>query len=203
MPGTKHADPSALGLFGLAVVTLVASSQKLGLTTGLSYLIPWVIFLGAVAQIVAGLLDYKKLNIFGATAFLAYGLFWLAMAGSWLINLGVFGEALQSGVDTRQMGFAFIAYLVLSLFLTLGAVEANKVLLLDFIFIDLLFLGLTISTFIPEGQTHHAFHMLAAFSELIIACISLYGAGANVLNNHFGYGFLPVGKPSGIFVKKP
>lgn len=202
MPETKHADPSALGLFGLAVVTLVASSQKLGLTTGLSYLIPWVIFLGAIAQIVAGLLDYKKLNVFGATAFLAYGFFWLAMAGSWLINLGVFGETLQSGVDTRQMGFAFIAYLVLSVFLTVGAVEANKVLLLDFIFIDFLFLGLAVSTFIPSGSPHDTFHTIAAVSELIIAVISLYGAGANVLNNHFGFAFLPVGKPSGIFVKK-
>lgn len=38
------ADPSAIGLFGLAIVTLVASSQKLEFTTGLSYVIPWAIF---------------------------------------------------------------------------------------------------------------------------------------------------------------
>jgi uncharacterized protein len=38
------ADPSALGLFGLAMVTLVASSQKLGLTDGLSLIIPWAFF---------------------------------------------------------------------------------------------------------------------------------------------------------------
>ena len=39
------ADPSALGLFGLAVITLVASSQKLGITTGVSLVLPWAIFL--------------------------------------------------------------------------------------------------------------------------------------------------------------
>lgn len=39
------ADPSGLGLFSLAMVTLVASSQKLGLTSGLSFVIPWAIFL--------------------------------------------------------------------------------------------------------------------------------------------------------------
>lgn len=39
-----NADPSAMGLFGLAIVTLVASSQKLGITEGLSYAIPWAIF---------------------------------------------------------------------------------------------------------------------------------------------------------------
>ena len=45
------ADPSALGLFGLAMVTLVASSQKLGLTEGVSLVLPWAIFLGATAQL--------------------------------------------------------------------------------------------------------------------------------------------------------
>ena len=39
-----NADPSALGLFGLAIVTLVASSQKLGITTGSSIVIPWLFF---------------------------------------------------------------------------------------------------------------------------------------------------------------
>ena len=71
MSEKTHADPSALGLFGLAMVTLVASSQKLGITTGVSYVLPWAIFLGAFAQIIAGVLDYKKKNVFGATAFCA------------------------------------------------------------------------------------------------------------------------------------
>ena len=44
------ADPSAIGLFGLAMVTFVASSQKLGLTEGHSFILPWVFFLGGVAQ---------------------------------------------------------------------------------------------------------------------------------------------------------
>ena len=47
------ADPSALGLFGLAMVTLVASSQKLGLTDGLSFILPWAFFLGGLAQLFA------------------------------------------------------------------------------------------------------------------------------------------------------
>lgn len=38
------ADPSGIGLFGLAMVTLVASSQKLGLTDGVSLVLPWAIF---------------------------------------------------------------------------------------------------------------------------------------------------------------
>lgn len=199
MSEKSHVDPSALGLFGLAMVTLVASSQKLGLTSGVSYVIPWAVFLGALAQLVAGLLDYKKGNVFGATAFCAYGFFWMAMAASWVINLGVWGEALQAGVDTRQMGFAFVGYLFLTLFLTVGAMETNKVLFFIFVFIDFLFLGLSVSTFVATGFVHDAFHKLAAVAELLIALLSFYGSGANVLNNHFEKPFLPIGKPFGIF----
>jgi succinate-acetate transporter protein len=47
------ADPSAIGLFGLAMVTLVASSQKLGLTSGVSFVLPWAVFLGGFAQLFA------------------------------------------------------------------------------------------------------------------------------------------------------
>ncbi|CAI8826656.1 putative membrane protein [Brevibacillus sp. IT-7CA2] len=130
------ADPSAIGLFGLAIVTFVASSQKLGLTEGLGLVIPWAIFLGAFAQLYASILDAKHNNTFGTTAFGAYAFFWFATASSWLVKLGVFGET------------------------------------------------------------------LAAYAEMGIALLSFYGAGAAVLNNHFGKVFLPVGRPFGIFKER-
>ncbi len=195
------ADPSALGLFGLAIVTLVASSQKLGITDGQAYVLPWAIFLGALAQLVAGVIDYKKKNVFGGLAFCAYGFFWLGMSMSWLTNLGAFGPILQANVDPHQMGFAFLGYLGLTIFLTIGSLETNKVLFIDFMLIILLFVGLATSTF-TTGAIHNAMHQMAAVSELLIALVSLYGAGANVLNNHFGFTFLPVGKPFGIIKPK-
>lgn len=191
-----NADPSALGLFGLAIVTLVASSQKLGITTGLSFVIPWAIFLGAFAQLFACINDSKRNNTFGTTAFGAYAFFWMGTATSWMIQMGVFGETLAASVDTRQLGFAFLGYLVFTIFMTIGAAETHKVLFSIFFFIDLLFLGLTLDSFGLMGAFPHK---LAAYSELIIAILSLYGAGASVLNEHFGKVFLPVGKPFGIF----
>ncbi|PIC57635.1 hypothetical protein CSV80_08610 [Sporosarcina sp. P12(2017)] len=112
-----NADPSAIGLFGLAMVTLVASSQKLGITTDVSFVIPWAILLGGFAQLFACVIDTKRNNTFGATAFGAF----------------------------------------------------------------------------PQ--------QLAAYSEMIISLLSFYGAGAAVLNEHFGREFIPVGKPFGIFKK--
>ena len=190
------ADPSAIGLFGLAMVTLVASSQKLGLTSGVSLVIPWAIFLGAAAQLVACINDFKHNNHFGATAFGAYAFFWFAMAMSWMIQNGVFGETLAAAADPKQFGFAFLGYLIFTLFMTIGAMETNKVLFFIFVLIDFLFLGLAFSNL---GIAEHAMHSLAAYSELLIAIFSFYGCGANVLNNHFGKTFIPVGKPFGIF----
>lgn len=193
-----NADPSALGLFGLGIVTLVASSQKLGITSGYSFIIPWAVFLGAFAQLFACIQDSKRNNTFGTTAFGAYAFFWFAVACSWLIKLGFFGPELASSVDGKQLGFAFLGYLIFTLFMTIGAMETNKVLLIIFVLIDFLFLGLTFDSF---GIAAHTFHKIAAYAELAIAFVSLYGCGASVLNAHFGRAFLPVGAPLGIFKK--
>lgn len=193
-----NADPSALGLFGLAIVTLVASSQKLGITNGLSFVIPWAIFLGAFAQLFACINDSKRNNTFGTTAFGGYGFFWLGVASSWMIQMGVFGEKLASNVDTKQLGVAFVGYLIFTIFMTIGAMETNKVLFMIFFLINFLFIGLSLNSFdiLPEFS-----HKLAAYSELLIALFSFYGSAASVLNTHFERQFLPIGKPFGIFKK--
>ncbi|MDR0207336.1 MAG: acetate uptake transporter [Bacteroidales bacterium] len=187
-----NCDPSALGLFGLAMVTLVASSQKLGITSDTSFVIPWAIFLGGFAQLFACINDSKRNNVLGTTTFGGFALFWFAVGASWMIKGGVFGETLAAGVDGLQLGFAFLGYLIFSLFLTFGFASTNKVLFIDLIFIDLLFIGLTLSSF---GIMHLFSHNLAAVSELAISMISFYGFGATVLNQHYGKIILPLGKP--------
>jgi len=190
------ANPSALGLFGLAIVTLVASSQKLGITEGTSLIIPWAIFLGACAQLVAGFNDSKLNNAFGATAFCGYGFFWLGVATTWLIQNGVFGEAIMARMDIKQLGFAFLGYLIFTLYMTVASANTNKVLLIIFILIDLLFIGLACSVF---GIAAEAMHHLAAISELLIAVFSFYGSAAIILNGQYGKQILPLGKPIKLF----
>jgi len=193
-----NSDPSAIGLFGLAMVTLVASSQKLDITTGTSFIIPWAIFLGGFAQLFACINDSKRQNTFGATAFGAYAFFWFGVAACWMIKLGVFGQAMTKAADPKQLGFAFLGYLIFTLFMTIGAAEANKVLFIIFILIDFLFIGLTLTTFEVMTEVTHS---LAAYSEFLISMVSFYGCAATVLNPHLGKVFLPVGKPLGIFKK--
>jgi len=186
------ADPSAIGLFGLAMVTLLASSQKLGLTSEISYVLPVAIFLGGLAQLYASINDAKHCNTFGSTAFGAYGFFWLVVAFTWMTKYGMFGQALQEAIDPKQLGFLYLGYLVFTLFMTVGAAGTHKVLFTIFVLIDFLFIGLTCSAF---GMLEGPMHNLAAYAELAIAIVSFYGAGAAVLNPHFGRIVLPVGKP--------
>ena len=184
------ADPTPLGLTGLAMVTLVAASQKLGWTTGLSMAIPWAIFLGGLAQLMASVYDFKHNNLFGATAFGLYGFFWISVAASWMIKMGALGQTLAGAVDVHQLGFAFVGYLIISVFLTIAAFKTNKALIAIMVLIDVLFLGLSLDSF---GMGEY-WHTIAAWTELIISMIGFYAAGANLLNKMYGRVILPLGK---------
>ena len=192
------ADPTPLGLLGLAIVTAVAASQKLGITVGLSWVIPWAIFLVAFAQLIACIYDFSHNNIFGATVFGAFGLFWMGVATSWMFKMGVFGPELAKGVDGKQIGFAFLIYFIFAVIGTIAAAEANFTLFLDMVLIDVLLLGLTVDAL--AGGSHWA-HAMAAYAEVAVSAISIYLCGATFLNKFFNRQFWPVGAPLGVFKK--
>jgi uncharacterized protein len=190
-------DPTALGVFGLAMVTFVAASQKMGWTTGFTYLIPWALFLGSIAQIWASSVDFKKNNYFGAIVLGAYGLFWIAVGMHWAISLGWFG-AVGDKADPRQLAFACFGYTIFSLFIMVAAFEANKVFAGILVLINILLLSLGLSIL---GINRPLFSLLAAYSELLISLLGFYCAGAVFLNTYFGRVLLPLGKPFG-FIEK-
>ena len=192
------ANPTGLGLFGLAMVTLVAASQKLGITTGLSVVIVYAVLLGATAQLIASIYDFLHDNIWGATVFGAYGFFWYAVAGVWMMKMGVMGPILASAVDIKQLGFGFLGYLIFSVMMTIGALEVNKVIFVIMVLIDVLLGALTLNAF---GIAAHESHEIAAWTELTISLLTFYACCAVVLNTHFKKVFMPMGKPFGIFKK--
>jgi hypothetical protein len=195
--GTKHAqigvaDPTPLGLTGLAVVTMAASLQKMGVVSDVAWVLPWALFLGSGAQLIAGMLDYLHKNIFGATVFTVFGLFWAGVGMSWMIKAGVFGEKLAAGVDPIAIGAAFFAFFLFSCIGTIAASSANLFLFTDMLLIDVLLLCLALDAW---GIGAHTAHAIAAYAELGISLLSMYGAGAAFLNNFYGRVFWPLGKP--------
>lgn len=184
------ADPTPLGLFGLAMVTLVASSQKLGITDGLAFVLPGAMFLGGAAQLIAGMMDFKHNNLFGATTFSAYGLFWICMAMCWLTKMGCLGETLAAGVDSKQLGFAFAGYMILSVVLTVSAIKMSKAMLLLMTLIVMLFLTLSLDSF----GCGHLWHTAAAWIELSISLVTFYVMAGKYLNTFFGREIVKMGK---------
>ncbi len=190
-------DPTALGVFGLAMVTFVAASQKMGWTTGTTYIIPWALFLGSVAQIWASTIDFKKNNYFGSIVLGVYGLFWVAVAMHWAISQGWFG-AVDAKADPRQLAYACFGYFFFSLFIMVAAFEANKVFAAILILINILLPSLGFSIL---GIQPAIFSPLAAWSELLISLLGFYAAGAIFLNSYFGRPLIPLGAPCGFILK--
>lgn len=193
-----NADPTALGVFGLAMVTLVAGSQKIGWTTGVTSMIPWAIFLGSAAQLWAANIDFKRNNYFGATVLGAYGLFWAAVGMHWFFSIGGLSFPAEAKIDNNHLAFACVGYNIFSLFVLVASFETNKVFAAILILINILLASLALSLF---GINVPLFKMLAAYSELGISALGFYGSGALFLNSFFGKVVLPMGAPCG-FIKK-
>ncbi len=187
-------DPTALGVLGLAIVTFVASTQKLGWTSGVAGLVPWALFLGSVAQLWASSVDFKKNNYFGAIVLGAYGLFWVAVSLHWAISLGWLGTP-ATPADPGQLAFACIGYFIFSIFIMIAAFEANKVFAAILVLINILLPTLALSLL---GVAKELNTLIAGWSEMGIALLSFYAAGSVFLNNFFGRTVLPLGKPLGL-----
>lgn len=87
MGNTKLANPAPLGLMGFGMTTILLNLHNAGFFALDGIILAMGIFYGGIAQIFAGLLEYKKGNTFGLTAFTSYGSFWCGGT----INFGSFG----------------------------------------------------------------------------------------------------------------
>ncbi|HPS92818.1 MAG TPA: acetate uptake transporter, partial [Methanothrix sp.] len=85
------ANPAPLGLLGFGLTTVLLNIHNAGYYELNSMILAMGIFYGGLAQIIAGIMEWKKNNTFGTTAFTSYGLFWLSLVA--LIFLPTLGLA--------------------------------------------------------------------------------------------------------------
>ncbi|MFL9839322.1 acetate uptake transporter, partial [Flavobacterium sp. ST-75] len=92
---TKIANPAPLGLLGFGMTTILLNIHNMGFFPLSSVILAMGICYGGTAQIIAGIMSFKKGNTFAATAFTSYGFFWLSLVAVWLLpGLGI--EAAQA-----------------------------------------------------------------------------------------------------------
>ena len=183
-PALTAAEPAVLGLTGLAVAALVLASVDLGWTSAdKALLIPWTLMMGAVAQFIAGIMDFKRNNVFGATAFTTYSLLWFAV--SLTLFIAIFTDA---KIDMHQYAFGLIGFLVFSLYLTVTSAMTNKMLFVALVFIDLSLFALVLN--IMAGTPA----LMVGIFLFLVSLSSFYGAAAIILNAESGRILLPLGE---------
>jgi uncharacterized protein len=73
------ANPGALGLLAFGMTTIILNMHNAGLFGMGSVVFAMGIFYGGIAQVIAGIMEWKKNNTFGMTAFISYGFFWIGL----------------------------------------------------------------------------------------------------------------------------
>lgn len=185
MHTNKLANPGPLGLMGFGMTTVLLNLHNAGFFPLTSVIISMGIFFGGLAQIMAGLLEYKKGNTFGMTAFISYGSFWLSLVGILLLpRLG-----LAEPTDATVLGVYLALWGVFTLFMFFGTLCANRALQFVFASLALLFALLAIGNI----TGNHALLTFAGYEGVICGASAIYLAMAEVLNEQFGRTVLPIG----------
>ncbi|AAY81247.1 acetate uptake transporter [Sulfolobus acidocaldarius] len=149
MTEQKRANPAPLGLSGFALTTLVLSTYNAGLlTSGQNAVLGLAAFYGGLAQLLAGILEYRAGNTFGYVAFFTYGAFW-----EWffLTSLGIFG-----GVTATGIGYVLVAFGIFTLVMWFGTFKSNLGLFITFLLLWITFFLLGAGAMMGNNTLFHA-----------------------------------------------
>lgn len=180
------ANPAPLGLMGFGMTTILLNIHNAGFFELDAMILAMGIFYGGLAQVIAGIMEFKKDNTFGATAFTSYGFFWLALVGLNILPLMGYGEVAGS---LSMAAFLFM-WGVFTLFMFIGTLRINKALQVVFGSLTILFFLLAIGNF--TGST--VVLTIAGYEGIICGFSAIYAAMAQVLNELYGKEILPMGE---------
>ena len=189
------ADPAPLGLGGFALTTFVLSAHNAGLAPDIVWL-GLGLFYGGLAQLLAGMWEFKNKNTFGATAFSTYGAFWLSLAGFVLIVLfNKTAAAAVSGPGLGQaLGWFLLAFAIFNAYMLLASARINTVTFAIFLALELTEICLSIGFFSGAGAGG-GLVAIGGYVGLVTAVLAWYGSAAGVINSLAKRQVLPVGIP--------
>ena len=179
------ANPAPLGLIGFGMTTILLNIHNAGLYPLNSMIMGMGIFVGGLAQVIAGILEAKKNNTFGTTAFSAYGFFWLSLVAVWLMP----AMGLAEKASAFSMGFYLLLWGLFTFGMFFGTLKMTKVHQIIFGSLTLLFFLLALGDFTGI----HAVKTIAGIEGIFCGFSAFYGCIAQVLNEVYGKTVLPVG----------
>jgi hypothetical protein len=143
------------------------------------------IFYGGLAQVIAGVIEARKNNTFGLTAFTSYGFFWLSLVG--LIVMPKLGWI--AAPSETAMAAYLILWGIFTFLLFFGTLRLNRALQFVFVSLTVLFILLAAGDLTGNTSIKH----LAGFEGIVCGASAIYTGVANLLNEMYKKTVLPVG----------
>jgi len=138
-PSVGIADPAPLGLAGFAMTTFILSFANANFIsekgTG-NVVLGLALFYGGIAQLLAGMWEYRRGNTFGATAFSSFGAFWLSYWA--IVHFSTGGDA------HKTVGLFLFSWFIFTGYMTVAALRTNGAVLAVFGLLTITFLLLAI-----------------------------------------------------------
>ncbi|UJR10802.1 hypothetical protein I4U23_014990 [Adineta vaga] len=186
-------NPTPLGLCAFALTTFVLSMYNAGIgipvTASHGVVMGLALFYGGLIQLIAGLLEFRIGNNFGALAFCSYGGFWLGLS-SLNIYLFNFLNSIDIVTMNKAFGVFFLAWTIFTAAMLVSSLRTNVALIALFFCLTLTFILLTACKF---QQNDYNLQRAAGVFGIITAVIAWYAAFASLLkkgeNSYFS---LPV-----------
>ena len=188
------ANPAPLGLMGFGMTTVLLNFHNAGFFPMNTMILAMGIFFGGMAQVIAGLMEFKKNNTFGATAFTSYGFFWLSLVGLIVMPGMGMGEA----ASAKAMAAYLFMWGLFTLGMFVGTLRISKTLQVVFGTLTILFMLLALGDF----TGNETITKIAGYEGIICGFSAIYTAIAQVLNELYGKEIMPVGNGKVISLRK-
>jgi uncharacterized protein len=167
------ANPAPLGLMGFGMTTVLLNFHNAGFYPLDTMILAMGIFYGGIAQIIAGIMDWKKGNTFGTTAFTSYGLFWLTLVALLVMPKIGWGNA----PDNVAMAAYLFMWGLFTGFMFIGTLKLSKKLQFVFASLTMLFFLLALGDITGNAMLK----TLAGYEGIICGGSAIYAALSQVL----------------------
>jgi succinate-acetate transporter protein len=171
------ADPAPLGLAGFALTTLLLSFGNANIITetgAFAFILGSAAFYGGLAQLLAGMWEFRRGNTFGATAFSSFGAFWLSY---WYIV-----NHLGTGDIHQALGLFDLAWCLFTAYMTVAALRTSMAVLGVFVFLTLTFLFLGIGALQNGMPAPDTLTRVGGGLGIATAALAFYASAASVIN---------------------
>lgn len=180
------ANPAPLGLAGFAMTTFVLSMFNANIVSpaGTPVVLGLAVAYGGLAQLLAGMWEFRAGNTFGAVAFTSYGAFWLSF---WAI-LVFYAKGIPAGNVAHAIGLYDWAWAIFTAYMAVAALRVSGAVLLVLLLLTATFVLLAIGSDSNSMTTTH----WGGYIGIATAAAAWYASFGAVVNSTFGRPVVPL-----------